>query len=83
MMQKEMKRESKKKRINLYCGLFRVEVKQKVKVSEFEEEGTQPHRHDLQRVHVIEGMIQLLTGSLIFQLLIVQFVCRGSRWRRR
>lgn len=41
----------------------------------------------LQSVHVIEGMIQLLAGSLVFQLLIVQFICtslsRGSRWRKR
>lgn len=32
----------------------------------------------LQGVHIIEGMIQLLTDSLVFQLLSVQFVCRSK-----
>lgn len=29
----------------------------------------------LQGVHIIEGMIQLLTDSLVLQLLSVQFIC--------
>lgn len=57
------------------------------RLEESQEEEAPPQRADLQRVHVIEGMIQLLTGRLVFQLLIVQFVCtplsRGSRWRKR
>lgn len=44
----------------------------------------------LQGVQIIEGMIQLLTDSLVFQLLIVQFVCtswsreraRAGRWEK-
>lgn len=32
----------------------------------------------LHGVHIIEGMIQLLADSLVFQLLSVQFVCRSK-----
>lgn len=62
-----------------------------IRLEESKEEGKwsereRPQRAALQCVHVIEGMIQLLAGSLEFQLLIVQFVCtslsRGSRWRK-
>lgn len=47
-----------------------------------ESENTVSETQGLQGVHIIEGMIQLLADSLVFQLLSVQFVCR-SKGRER
>lgn len=35
-----------------------------------------------QGVHIIEGMIQLLADSLVFQFLSVQLICKWE-WQRR